>query len=49
MRHGSHPDHRRPSREIECCVTTGGSEFYCLDEFSLDGTANADVDWFRNL
>ena len=30
-----------PSREIECCVTTGALEFYCFDEFSFDGTANA--------
>ena len=35
------PDHRRPGCEIECCGTTGALEFYCLDEFSLDGTANA--------
>ena len=37
----SHPDHRRLSREVECCATTGALEFHCCDEFSLDGTANA--------
>ena len=37
----SHSDHQRHSSEVECRVTTGALEFYCLDEFSLDGTANA--------
>ena len=29
------------SSEVERCATTGAMEFYCLDEFSLDETANA--------
>ena len=37
MRTCSLSDHRRLSR----CTTTGALEFHCLDEFSLDGTANA--------